>query len=123
MEESLQSSTFLFGLTYSYYRPVTSSRFYVLSKQLQISGSFFGSPAGTAKDIVFSNSVKMGRNVVSDIIGNKETLIDSAQHRAMETLFNGGAQPHRGEGNSVYASVRGTAIKQRLDEEGRLKKL
>lgn len=82
--------------------------------------NFFGSLARTAKHIIFPNLVKMGRNVVSDIIGNKETLIDSARHRTMETLQNVGAQLQRGEGKRRRRKRK--SRKTKMERKGRPRK-
>lgn len=60
--------------------------------------NFFGSLARTAKHIIFPNLVKLGRNVVSDINGNKGTLLDSAGSRTMETLQTVGIQLQKSAG-------------------------
>lgn len=61
-------------------------------------GNFFGSLARTAKHIIFPSLVRLSRNVVSDVLENKKTLLDSARHWTMEALRDAGSRIRNGEG-------------------------
>lgn len=60
-------------------------------------GDFSGSSARTAKHGIFPSLVKLGRNVVLDVLGNKETLLDSARQRTMEAMRNVSSRTEKGQ--------------------------
>lgn len=60
--------------------------------------NFFCSLARTAKHIIFPSLVRLGRNLDSDVLENKETLLDLARHRTMEAVKDLGARNQEGEG-------------------------
>jgi hypothetical protein len=66
-------------------------------------GNFFGSLARTARNIIFPNLVRLGKNVISDVMQNNQPILDIARNRTMQAMQNVVSDIQSGKGKRKKA--------------------